>query len=63
MKNMSFFETFAFPVKYFDNGTNMYPQLVPIQYVNGEGRPATAINFIYPMVWGGSNGKFIITIC
>lgn len=31
LKNMTKFETFAFPLQYYQNGTNKFPQYIPIQ--------------------------------
>jgi hypothetical protein len=54
MKNMSEFDTFAFPLKFLANGTNQFPQYIPIQYINGEGRPLTIDNIVYPAVWAAA---------
>lgn len=51
LKNMEMFETFAFPLKFLDNGTNQFPQCIPIQYVDGEGHPVDTSNLVYPADW------------
>ena len=58
MKNMTYFETFAFPVKYLDNGTNMYPQLIAIQYLNGQ----VSFNFVMSYILLLFIVCFLITI-
>lgn len=62
LKSMPEMETFAFPLQYFNNGTNMFPQIYPLQFVNGVGRIVTTENLLYPAPWRTAGTHFFLRL-
>lgn len=55
LKTMGEIETFAFPILFAQNGTNIRSPIYSLQLVDGMGRLATAKNLIYPAPFQSAN--------